>query len=124
MGSDHTHASAVSASGRHRKPLLIAFGLTAAYMLVEFVVGFAINSLALISDAAHMGTDVLGLGMALAAITLAAKPTTSQRTYGLYRLEVLAALANGILLFGVAFWPAMSARCAIRFRPIPQKRRT
>lgn len=76
--------------------------LTGSYMLVEFIVGFAINSLALISDAAHMGTDVLGLGMALAAITLANRPTTSQRTYGLYRLEVLAALANGILLFAVA----------------------
>jgi len=109
MGSDHTHASAVSASGRHRKPLFIAFALTAAYMLVEFVVGFAINSLALISDAAHMGTDVLGLGMALAAITLAAKPTTSQRTYGLYRLEVLAALTNGILLFGVAGYVLVEA---------------
>jgi len=81
---------------------VIAFALTATYMVVEFVVGFSINSLALISDAAHMGTDVLGLGMALAAITLANRPKTSQRTYGLYRLEVLAALANGILLFGVA----------------------
>ncbi|MFW0776042.1 cation diffusion facilitator family transporter [Paenarthrobacter nitroguajacolicus] len=98
----HVHASAVTAGARHRKPLLIAFGLTGAYMLVEFVVGIAVNSLALLSDAAHMGTDVLGLGMALAAITLAAKKTTSQRTYGFYRLEVLAALANGILLFGVA----------------------
>ena len=71
-------------------------------MLVEFIVGFTINSLALISDAAHMGTDVLGLGIALAAITLANRPATSQRTYGLYRLEVLAPLANGILLFAVA----------------------
>ena len=71
-------------------------------MVVEFIVGFSINSLALISDAAHMGTDVLGLGMALAAITLASRPTTSQRTFGFYRLEVLAALANGVLLFAVA----------------------
>lgn len=104
MGNDdgHVHASAMTAGTRHRTPLLIAFCLTAAYMLVEFVVGFAVNSLALLSDAAHMGTDVLGLGMALAAITLAAKKTTTQRTYGLYRLEVLAALANGILLFAVA----------------------
>jgi cobalt-zinc-cadmium efflux system protein len=102
MGEGHTHASAASAGKRHIRPLLIAFGLTAAYMVVEFVVGFAVNSLALISDAAHMGTDVLGLGMALAAITLANRKTTAQRTYGLYRLEVLAALANGVLLFGVA----------------------
>ncbi|WP_426737557.1 cation diffusion facilitator family transporter [Plantibacter sp. 2H11-2] len=102
MGSDHEHTSAVSAAGRHRRPLIIAFGLTAVYMVIEFVVGFSVNSLALISDAAHMGTDVLGLGMALAAITLASRPKTTQRTYGFYRLEVLAALANGLLLFGVA----------------------
>ena len=102
MGDGHAHASAATAGSRHRKPLLIAFALTATYMLVEFVAGFVFNSLALLSDAAHMGTDVLGLGMALAAITLAQRPATSQRTYGAYRLEVLAALANGILLFGVA----------------------
>ncbi|WP_346925130.1 cation diffusion facilitator family transporter [uncultured Arthrobacter sp.] len=98
----HVHASAMTAGARHRTPLLIAFGLTAGYMVVEFIVGFAVNSLALLSDAAHMGTDVLGLGMALAAITLASRKTTTQRTFGFYRLEVLAALANGILLFGVA----------------------
>lgn len=102
MGEGHAHASAATAGGRHRRPLIIAFSITAAYMVVEFVVGFVINSLALIADAAHMGTDVIGLGMAVAAITLANRPTTSQRTFGFYRIEVLAALANGLLLFGVA----------------------
>lgn len=106
MGAGHSHEPTEvptgSAGGRHRKALVIAFVLTASYMVVEFVVGFAVNSLALISDAAHMGTDVLGLGLAFAAITLAARPSSGQRTYGLYRLEVLAALANGVLLFGVA----------------------
>lgn len=89
---------------------MIAFSITALYMVIEFVVGFATNSLALISDAAHMGTDVLGLGMALAAITLARRVGSRQRTYGLYRLEVLAALANGLLLFAVAgyvIWEAI-----------------
>lgn len=102
--SDHGHAhiSAVTAGGAHKKPLLIALGLTATFMVVELVVGFSINSLALISDGAHMGTDVLGLTMALVAITLANRRTTSDRTFGFYRLEVLAALANGLLLFGVA----------------------
>lgn len=109
MGAGHSHPTAASAGGRHRRPLVIAFALTATYMVVEFVVGFAINSLALISDAAHMGTDVLGLGMALAAITLAARPSTDQRTYGFYRLEVLAALANGVLLFGVAGYVIVEA---------------
>lgn len=102
MGHDHAHASAATAGAKHRKPLIIAFGLTAAYMLVELVTGLVTGSLALLSDAAHMGTDVLGLGMALAAITLAQREAPAQRTYGTYRLEVLAALANGLLLFGVA----------------------
>ena len=105
MGGDHGHAhhhSAVTAGGRHRRPLAIAFGLTATYMVVELVAGLVTGSLALLSDAAHMGTDVLGLGMALAAITLASRPAPSHRTWGAYRLEVLAALANGVLLFGVA----------------------
>lgn len=104
MGHDHghSHASAATAGARHRTPLLIAFGLTAAYMLVELTVGLTTGSLALLSDAAHMGTDVLGLGMALAAITLAQASGNPQRTFGTYRLEVLAALTNGVLLFGVA----------------------
>lgn len=98
----HGHGSALSAGQRHRRPLLIAFALTATYMVVELVAGLMTGSLALISDAAHMGTDVLALGMALAAITLASRLAHSQRTFGMYRLEVLAALANGVLLFAVA----------------------
>lgn len=103
-GDDHAtpRLTAGTAGVRHRRALWIAFGLTAGYMVVEFIVGFATGSLALLSDAAHMGTDVLGLGMALAAISLAARPRGGQRTFGFARLEVLAALANGILLFAVA----------------------
>lgn len=102
-GHGHGHTAAIgSAAGKHRRALLIAFGLTAVFMVVELAAGIWTGSLALISDAAHMGTDVLGLGMALAAITLASRATSSQRTFGLYRLEVLAALANGVLLFAVA----------------------
>lgn len=103
MSGDHVHASAVSAGGRNKGRLLAALCLTAGYMLVEAVAGVLIGSLALISDAGHMLTDVLGLGMATAAIHVAerAKSNPSQ-TYGAYRLEVLAALANAVLLFGVA----------------------
>ncbi|NQX05314.1 cation transporter [Rathayibacter sp. VKM Ac-2856] len=106
MGHDHGIAGHAghsgSAAARHRRPLVIAFVLTAAFAVVEFVVGLATGSLALISDAAHMGTDVIALGMSIAAISLAARPAAKARTYGSYRLEVLAALANGVLLFGVA----------------------
>ena len=106
MGHGHGHGSA---GARHRRPLAVAFGLTAAFMLVELTAGLLTSSLALLSDAAHMGTDVLGLGMALAAITLANRPATSQRTFGTYRLEVLAALANGLLLFAVAGYVLLEA---------------
>ncbi len=91
------------AGRRHLRPLAISFGLVFAFMVVEAVAGFLSGSLALISDAGHMATDALGLGMALAAIIAAEKASTrSGRTYGLYRLEILAALANAVLLFAVA----------------------
>lgn len=103
MGHFHGPAQpSGSSAARHRRPLAAAFALTAAFMVVEFAVGVTTGSLALLSDAAHMGTDVLALGMSLAAISLAARPAAKGRTYGSYRLEVLAALANGLLLFAVA----------------------
>jgi cobalt-zinc-cadmium efflux system protein len=83
--------------------LLVVFGLVLAFMLAEFVAGYLTGSLALVSDAGHMATDALGLGMALAAITAASRVGAEGRhTYGLYRLEILAALANALLLFLVA----------------------
>ena len=101
--SRHDHGSnGLSAAGRHRRPLLIAFILTLSYAAVEVVTGILVGSLALISDAGHMLTDVVGLGMALAAIQLASQRRDPSHTYGLYRLEVLAALANAGLLFAVA----------------------
>ena len=108
MSGDHGLA-AVSAGARHRGKLAVAFGLTLAYMVAEVVGGLATGSLALLSDAAHMGTDVLGLGMALAAVHVASRPARSQRTWGTYRLEVLAALANGVLLFAVAGYVLVEA---------------
>lgn len=113
MGHGHGHGQAVapaSASGRYVRSLTIALGIGAGFMVLEFVVGFTTGSLALISDAAHMFTDVLGVGMALAAIILARRtgPTVS-RTFGLYRAEVLAALANAVLLFGVAGYVLVEA---------------
>ncbi|RSD13634.1 cation diffusion facilitator family transporter [Amycolatopsis eburnea] len=113
MGQGHGHGHAIapaSASGRYVRGLTIALAVGAGFMVLEFVVGFATGSLALISDAAHMFTDVLGVGMALAAIILARRsgPTVS-RTFGLYRAEVLAALGNAILLFGVAGYVLVEA---------------
>ena len=109
MTGDHVHTSPLSAAGRHKRPLLIALVLTATYTVVEIAVGFAIGSLALVSDAGHMLTDVVGLGMAVAAIQVAQSRRTSSATYGLYRLEVLAALVNTVLLFGIAAYVLFEA---------------
>ena len=79
-------------------------------MVVEVVAGLATNSLALLSDAGHMLTDVIGLGMSLAAIQLASRGTDRRhQTFGLYRLEILAALANAVLLIGVAIYILVTA---------------
>lgn len=102
MSGEPVGAAGLSAAGRHKRPLLIAFGLTAAYMFVEAVGGIVFGSLALLSDAGHMLTDVVGLGLALAAIQFAQSRRSASQTYGLYRLEVLAALTNAVLLLGVA----------------------
>ncbi len=85
------------------RPLLISFVLVVVFSIVQVVVGIVTGSLALLSDAGHMATDALGLGMALAAIQAASTARHHpQRTFGLYRLEILAALVNAVLLFGVA----------------------
>jgi len=108
-GHDHSHGS-IRAGERHRGPLAISFVLLGVFMVVEVVAGLATHSLALLSDAGHMLTDVLGLGMSLAAIQLATRGSERRhRTFGLYRLEILAALANAVLLFGVAIYVLVEA---------------
>jgi len=103
MGHGHGHGIPTSASGRHVGRLAAAFAVTAVFMVVEIATGLATGSLALLSDGAHMVTDVLGVGLALAAIVAARRSRRRPaRTFGLYRAEVLAALANAVLLFGVA----------------------
>ena len=91
------------ASERYAKRLSIALVLVVVYAVVQVIAAFATGSLSLLSDAGHMGTDSLGLAMALAAIVTAARASRGdRRTFGLYRLEILAALGNAVLLLGVA----------------------
>jgi cobalt-zinc-cadmium efflux system protein len=106
-GHGHSHglsaAEALSAGARYRRPLMIAFLLTLSFVAVEIVVGIVSGSLALLSDAGHMLSDAGGLGMSLAAISLAgAGSVAAHRTFGWYRLEILASLVNALLLFAVA----------------------
>jgi cobalt-zinc-cadmium efflux system protein len=95
----HAHGSPTAANrSRLVVVLLLGFGVLA----VEVAGAFAANSLALLADAGHVLTDVVGVGLALLAIWFAGRPATSARTFGFVRLEILAAVANAVLLFGVA----------------------
>lgn len=122
MSTGHSHGGAAARAGaRHKGRLLAALVVVAAFMVVEAVTAFAARSLALLSDAGHMLTDVIGLTMALAAIHLAdraqrnghagrgADGSFSSRTFGLYRLEILAALGNAVLLVAVGIYVLVEA---------------
>lgn len=102
MGSGHSHGPSVSSGGAHRKNLLIVLALSSTVLVAEVVGSVLTGSLALLADAGHMFTDVAGITLAVLAVTFAAKPATLARTYGYYRLEILAAVINALLLFGVA----------------------
>jgi cobalt-zinc-cadmium efflux system protein len=101
----HSH----SAAGRHAGSLTAAIGIGVVILVVEVVAGIAANSLALMADAAHLFADVSGMVLSLVAIRIAARPPTDTRTYGLYRLEMLAAAANAVLLLLIAAVLAVQA---------------
>jgi cobalt-zinc-cadmium efflux system protein len=103
MAHDHHHHDHASAASiRHEKPLWWALALILAFMLVEVVAAFATNSLALLSDAAHMATDALALGIALVAVRLSRRPPDARRSFGYVRTEAMGAMLNGGLLFVLA----------------------
>jgi cobalt-zinc-cadmium efflux system protein len=93
----HVHSAAAANRGR----LLAVFALTLTIFAVEVAGGLLANSLALLADAGHMLTDVAGIGLALLAIWIGARPAGPERTFGYHRLEILAAVVNALLLFGV-----------------------
>ena len=105
MGDSHRH----SAAGVDRRRLGAVFIITSTVLVLEVIGGIVTNSLALLADAGHLLTDVVGIGLALGAIWLAARPATEERTYGYYRAEILAAVINAVLLFGVAAFVLLEA---------------
>ncbi|CAL9368347.1 cation diffusion facilitator family transporter [Streptomyces sp. NPDC090994] len=106
-GHDHGHGhghgapAGGTATAAYRGRLRVALAITLTVMVVEIVGGVLADSLALVADAAHMATDAVGLGMALLAVHFAGRPPSDRRTFGLARAEILAALANCLLLLGV-----------------------
>lgn len=108
---DHTH-------GANKKALLISFIIITAYMVIEAVGGFLTNSLALLSDAGHMLSDAISLGVALLAFTLGERAANYSKTYGYKRFEILAAVFNGVtlvLISGFIFFEAFK-----RFQSPPE----
>lgn len=102
MSHNHTHShgghSHSHAHSSNKKALTLSFILIAGFMVVEFVGGIMTNSLALLSDAGHMLSDAVALGLSLAAIIFGQRAATAEKTYGYKRFEILAALLNGIAL--------------------------
>ncbi|MDP2730921.1 MAG: cation diffusion facilitator family transporter [Dehalococcoidales bacterium] len=98
---EHSHeAEHQNAAGKNR--LKITLAIVVIIMVAEIIGGILSNSLALLSDAGHMLVDALALGLSLFALTIAAKPATESKTYGYHRVEIMAALANGVTLVVVA----------------------
>ncbi|MDP1396268.1 cation diffusion facilitator family transporter [Lysinibacillus capsici] len=96
-GHDHTH-------GANKKVLLLSFIIITGYMVVEAIGGFLTNSLALLSDAGHMLSDSISLGIAMLAFMFGEKAASYSKTYGYKRFEILAAVLNGITLIGIALF--------------------
>jgi len=106
---DHDHAAHDHAAGAGRGRLAIAFAITASVLVAELVGAWVTGSLALLTDAAHMVTDAIGLLVALTAATLIRRPPTTRRTWGLQRLEVVAATVQAGLMIGVGVFVVVEA---------------
>lgn len=102
MAHDHGSQPHNHAVGATSKMLAVALGLTTVFLITELIGSFVFNSLALLSDAAHMFTDSAALAIALAAVKIGQRPADEARTFGYRRFEILAAAFNALLLFAVA----------------------
>ncbi|MEO5779197.1 MULTISPECIES: cation diffusion facilitator family transporter [Arthrobacter] len=102
MGHDHSHSHGITATGKHRKRLIAVLCITLTVVLVQIVGAAVSGSLALLADAGHMLSDAAGVFIALLAAWIATRPASDQRTYGYLRAEVLAALANALVLIVIS----------------------
>lgn len=115
---DHDHAGHSHGHGADARRLGIALGVTATFMVVELIGGLVSGSLALLSDAGHMASDVAALALSLFAVRFARRPATPERTYGFYRVEILAAFVNAAALLLLTLWILWEA--SLRFSDPPE----
>ncbi len=101
---NHSHNGHSHAHNANKRALTISFFLIAGFMFVEFIGGYLTNSLALLSDAGHMLSDAVALGLSLSALIFGARAATPSKTYGYKRFEILAALLNGVVLILISIF--------------------
>jgi cobalt-zinc-cadmium efflux system protein len=109
VGGGHHHGGTGSAAQQHRGRLLVALGISLTVLVGEVVGALLTGSLALLADAGHVLTDAVGVGLALLAVWFAARPANARRTFGYYRMEILTAVANAVILLGVALFVLVEA---------------
>ncbi|MCG6492915.1 cation diffusion facilitator family transporter [Kitasatospora sp. A2-31] len=109
MDADRTAPAAVTVSGAYRRRMLLTVAVTGGVLVLQVIGGLLSGSLALLADSGHMLTDLSGVALALLAVQVAQRSPTLRRTFGHYRLEILAALVNAALLIGVFAWVASRA---------------
>jgi cobalt-zinc-cadmium efflux system protein len=107
--SGHDHDHGVATMSGHRRPLAVVLGISSAILVVEVIGAVISGSLALLADAGHMLTDVVGLTLALVAAVLVERPATSRRTWGYRRAEILAAAAQAAVLLAVGIFVVVEA---------------
>ncbi|MGH3344805.1 MAG: cation diffusion facilitator family transporter [Carbonactinosporaceae bacterium] len=121
MGAGHGHgvpgSDVRSAGATYRRRLIAVLAITSVVLVAQIAGGLYTGSLALLADAGHLFTDVAGIGLSLLALHFGSRPATPERTYGYFRLEILAAVANAVLLFGVTV--VVSVEAVRRFAAPP-----
>ena len=118
MGHDHHHGHSHSHGQGARGSLRLALIITATFLVAEFIGAMYTNSLALLADSGHMLTDVAALSLSLAAVWFSARRATPQKTFGFYRVEILAALLNGVFLVLISLYIFYEAYTRILNPPV------
>jgi cobalt-zinc-cadmium efflux system protein len=108
-GHGHGHGHGLTLTGQHRRPLVIVMLITLTVAVAEAIGAWVTGSLVLFADAAHMAADAAGVGLSLLAVVFAARPATPRRTFGYARAEILAAMVNAVVLFGMAIFIVVQA---------------
>src|SRR5215472_13951108 len=101
-GRHHSHGSRLTLTGEHRQSLVVVMLITLTVAVAEAIGAWVSGALVLLADAAHMAADAAGVGLSLLAVMFAMRPATAKRTFGYARAEILAAVINAVVLFGMS----------------------